>query len=225
MSNNLVNETRLRELVAVIGRQFEKVASIDPTEVSERLLADEEFRKKVMDAIATIEFQLASNDQHGIAKGQQNNSPETWHRVSFVDGLGSIGREGLEAFIKSLVGSGGGTGGSITYQDIIRILGDIRLFGPDDLSIATNAGGHLTLQQATHQQYGVCKPRRNSPCCPQKLSWRTMDDKIVAETKNEVHMFAPFSFPKSMPKRVNLFDKCTFIPIGIEQNCKPNNSN
>ena len=173
----------------------------------------------------TFTFQAASNEQFGIVKGEQNNSPETWHLVNFINGIGHIHRQALVDFIEAKIknsGSGGSSGGGITYQDIIRILGDIRLFGPDDLPIATNAGGHLALQQATPRQYGVCKPRKNSPCSPQQMTWRTMDDKMTAETKNDVHMFAPFSFPKSMPNRIDLFDKCTFIPIGIEHDCKPN---
>jgi hypothetical protein len=32
-------------------------------------------------------------------------------------------------------------------------------------------------------------------------------------------MFAPFSFPKDMPPRMRLFDKCTFIPIDAGKNC------
>ena len=171
-------------------------------------------------------FQAANNDQFGIVKGQPNNSPETWHRVNFINGMGHINRQALADFIdtqiKNAGGGSGGNGGGITYQDIIRILGDLRLFGPDDLPLATNTGGHLTLQQATPQQYGVCKPRKNSPCFPQQMSWRTMDGKMAAETKNDVHMFAPFSFPKGMPHRIDLFDQCTFIPIGIEHDCKPN---
>jgi len=169
----------------------------------------------------TFTFQAASNDQFGIVKGQQNNSAETWHLVNFINGLGHINRQALVDFIDTQIrnNGGGGNGGGITYQDIMRILGDIRLFGPDDLPIATNTGGHLTLQQATPQQYGVCKPRKNSPCYPQKTSWQTMDGVLEAQTKHDVHMFAPFSFPKEMPKRMEFFDRLTFIPINAREKC------
>jgi hypothetical protein len=60
---------------------------------------------------------------------------------------------------------------------------------------------------------GVCTPRKNFPCHPQKMSWRTMDGMLEAQTKHDVHLFAPFVFPKTMPKRREFFDKVTFIPI------------
>ena len=46
-----------------------------------------------------------------------------------------------------------------------------------------------------------------------------MDDALVSETKHDIHMFAPFSFPKEMPRRINLFDRLTFIPINAGKNC------
>jgi len=194
-----LNETQFRVHVASMQRRFEKVASIDPAEVSERLLADEEFRQKVMNAIAALNSQLASNEQFGIAKGQQNNSPETWHLVSFLNGLGSINREQLTAFIESQIdaqiknsGSSNGAGGGLTHQEVIDIFHDILSNG----------------------KFEGCKP--------QQPLWRTMDGALESETKHDVHIFAPFSFPKKMPNRIKFFDRLTFIPVNANEQCGVN---
>ncbi|MCL2711497.1 MAG: hypothetical protein FWE95_11515, partial [Planctomycetaceae bacterium] len=168
----------------------------------------------------TFKFQAADHEQYGIVKGEANDSPSTWHLVSFINGLGSINREGLIDFIKTEIQNAGGVGGGgITYQDVIKILNQITLLGPDGLPIATNVEGMITVQQATPQQYGVVKPRKNSQLYPQAMSWYTMNRTLEADVKNDVHMFAPFAFPKCMPKRIEFFDKLTFIPINVEPDC------
>jgi hypothetical protein len=119
----------------------------------------------------------ATNTQFGIVKGQSNNTPTTWHHVSAVNGLLSINREQLEAFVESKIKAipGGGSG-------------------------------------------------VNCNCAPEKPLWQTMATQtadgrqqtaaLVAETKQNIHMFAPIVFPKKMPNKMELFDKLTFICRG-----------
>ena len=47
-----------------------------------------------------------------------------------------------------------------------------------------------------------------------------MDGALVAETKHDIHMFAPFSFPKETQPRINFFDRLTFIPINAQERCE-----
>ena len=204
----LNNSTLVQNIANQIIETMASLSMVDPdgNEVAKR--NDNAFK-----------FQAASNERFGLIKGQKNDSAETWHLISIVDGLGNIHRAGLVAFIETEIRNNGGSGGGITYQDVLDILNSIRLLAPDGSPVGTNVDGNLTLQQGTPKQFGLCKPRKNSPCYPQKISWRTICGSLVAEVKNDFHMFAPFSFPKEMPNRIKLFDRLTFIPINAGKSC------
>jgi len=177
MSNDFLNTTGFRRTIARLGRRIDGLASVDPDELARLLLEDEEFRRQVMGAIAALEHQKATNSQFGIAKGQENNAPSTWHLVSADEGLLSINRTGLEAFVASLIKDaippGGGNGGNC------------------------------------HCPPPVVKP----------LDWQTFCGLLKADVKRDTHMFAPFSFPKGMPPKIEFFDKLTFIPINASEQC------
>ena len=46
-----------------------------------------------------------------------------------------------------------------------------------------------------------------------------MNGTLTAETKHDLHMFAPFAFPKKMPDRIKIFDRLTFIPMNAREKC------
>ena len=52
MSTNFLNETQFKVMVAAMKRRFDQVASIDPEKVGAGLLADEHFKKRVIDAMS-----------------------------------------------------------------------------------------------------------------------------------------------------------------------------
>ena len=167
-------------MLVALNRRFEGLASVDPDELARLLLEDEEFRRRVMEAIAATAHQKATNSQFGIAKGQENDSPEAWHLVSADEGLLSINRTGLEAFVASLI------------KDAI-----------DAIPPGGGNGGNCH-----------CPPPAVKP-----LDWQTFCGSLKAEVKQKVHLFAPFSFPKEMPKRIEFFDKLTFIPNNARETC------
>jgi hypothetical protein len=215
-NETLINEIK-QEILDGNSTLIQNLANQIIETIASLSMVDSEGKKIATRDGGTFEFQAASDEQFGIVKGQQNDSAATWHLVSFVGGLGSINRAELVTFIETEIRNNSGTGGGITYQDVMDILNRIRLLAPDGSPVGINNDGMITLQQATPAQYGVCKPHKNSPCSPQKTAWRTMDGSLVAQTKHDIHMFVPFSFPKEMPHRIKLFDRLTFIPINAGQ--------
>jgi len=82
---------------------------------------------------------------------------------------------------------------------------------PDKSRIGFPVNRELVVQQTTPFQFGVVKCKPECVCCPTLISWKTMDGLLKAVTKQNKHMFAPIRFMDTMPNKVDLFDKLTFI--------------
>jgi len=173
MSNEALNKTGFEETIVRLSRRIAQIASVDPQDVVNGLLNDEEFRRKVFEALATSQIPNATNERFGIVKGQDNTIPEAWHLVTADDGLLSINRQLLEAWV--------------TLQIKKAV---------DAIDISSGGGGGTNCN---------CPP-------PPLIGWQAMNGELKAEVERDMHMFAPFSFPKVMPKTIELFDKLTFIP-------------
>jgi len=156
MSSDLLDVSGFERAVSRIARRFDTVASINPADVVNGLLADEEFKQRIIDATADSSGEKGEKGDKGDPGPQGPPGPQ---------GNGIPGPQGPK--------------------------GDTGEQGPPGFSL-------------------VVQP---------KTSWRTMDDALVSETKHDIHMFAPFSFPKEMPRRIKLFDRLTFIPINAGTNC------
>ena len=82
---------------------------------------------------------------------------------------------------------------------------------PDKSRIGFTLNRELVVQQTTPFQFGVVKCKAECVCCPTLISWKTMDGALRATTKQNRFMFTPIRFTDTMPNRVDLFDKLTFI--------------
>jgi hypothetical protein len=157
-------------------------------------------------------IQHATNERHGIVKGQDNNSPETWHRVSAdEDGTLSVNRAVLEAKIDQKISQNGGGGGGTPLDRVLA--------KPDRSVIGTIENRELILQQTTPKQYGVVKCRKTCVCNRNPPSLESMDEMLVAVVKQDVHLFYPMVFPKKIPPRIAFFDKLTFIATDSTHCC------
>ena len=279
MSNNFLDTAGYERTVVAMRRRIEEVASVNPADVVAGLLADDAFRKRVIDALAESDklikdiindprlleriaqdildfhptivdeikqeilnnetlFQFITNalifdnvfltnianqivnNVDVVTQITQNILADNDLVQNIVNQIVATLETTIDTKIKNAMNSlPSGGGGGLSHQDILRIINNIILLAPDGSPLATNTDGLIIVQQATPEQFGVCKPRRNSPCSPQKTSWQTLNGTLQAQTKHDVHMFAPFSFPKEMPKRMELFDQLTFIPINARETC------
>ena len=82
---------------------------------------------------------------------------------------------------------------------------------PDKSRIGFTVNRELVVQQTTPFQFGVVKCKAECACCPTLISWKTMDGMLKATTKQNRFMFTPIRFTDTMPNRVDLFDRLTFI--------------
>ena len=145
-------------------------------------------------------IQIATNEQHGIVKGKDNTTPETWNNVSVApDGTMSVNRELLEAKI----GTGTGTGGGANFDRIVA--------EPDKSVIGKIENRDLIVQETLPTQYGVVKCGKDCVCYRKPLGLQSMDGMLVAIVKHNQHLFYTMTFSNKLPPRVELFDKLTFI--------------
>ena len=170
-----------------------------------RTLITNEFVEQIVNDITNqsieqivSQIQIATNEQHGIVKGQNNSTPETWNNVSIAsDGTMSVNKELLEAKIGQ-----GGTGGTPL---------DKMVAAPDRSTVGVIENRDLVVQQTTPTQFGVVKCRTECPCYRKPLGLQSMDGMLVASLKQDTNLFYPMVFTDKLPNRVELFDKLTFI--------------
>ena len=169
------------------------------------LIAPDGSRIAKHDDNGNIVVQVATNDQYGIVKGQDNTMLETLHKVSAgADGTLSINRELLENLIEQKVGNHSGSGtGAGNWDRLVS--------APDKRVIAVTENRDLLVQQTTPQQYGVVKCGKNCVCYRKPIGLQSIDAMLVADLRHGVHLFYPMVFPERLPPRVELFDKLTFI--------------
>ena len=195
---NKILEDRLIEVGAdeVVSQIINDLRTLITNEFVEQIVTDVT-NQSLWQIINSI--QHATNEQHGIVKGQENTTPETWHKVSIApDGTMSVNRELLEAKI----GQGGGSGGTPL---------DRMVAAPDRSVIGIIENKDLVVQETTPQQYGVVKCKKDCPCYRKPLGLESMDGMLVASLKHDTHLFYPMVFTDKLPPRVELFDKLTFI--------------
>ena len=143
------------------------------------------------------QIQIATNERHGIVKGQANTTPETWNNVSIApDGTMSVNKELLEAKI------GSGTGGTPL---------DKMVAAPDRSTVGVIENRDLVVQQTTPTQFGVVKCRPECPCYRKPLGMQSIDGMLVASVKQGINLFYPMVFTDALPPHMELFDQLTFI--------------
>ena len=177
------------------------------------LLSNQEFINLIVEDITNLSFAeiinklgIATKTTPGLVKSQDNDTSETWHYVSVApDGTMSINRELLEAKIGQ-----GGSGGTPL---------DKMVAAPDRSVIGIIANRDLVAQETKPTQYGVVKCGKNCVCYRKPLGLQSMDGMLVAELKNDAHLFYPMVFAEKLPPRVELFDKLTFIANDSGKHC------
>jgi hypothetical protein len=203
----IINEILQDELISkgvdeVTTQIINDLRTLITNEFVEQIVTDVT-EQSILQIISSL--QHATNERHGIVKGQDNTSPDSWHKVSAdEDGTLSINRELLEDFIDEKVGDCDGGHGSGTPLD--KAVAE-----PDRSIVGIIENRDLVLQQTTPEKFGVVKCRPNCPCYRKPLGLESMDGMLIAELKQGRHLFYPMVFPKKLPPHMQLFDKLTFI--------------
>jgi hypothetical protein len=168
----------------------------------------------------TFTFQAASNGRFGIVQGQDNNTPETWHKVSAEDGLLSINRPLIEAAMDNAVQK------NLNINDIIHQILQHEEFknGVDcqcshegsfideesfeSLFLTTFRKNFELLLKDRRLGRILCDAVARCPIPP--LSWQTIDALLIAEVDGD-DMYLPKFFFDEKPTEFDYHHKLTFI--------------
>ena len=182
----------------IVNQIINDLRTLITNEFVEQIVTDVT-NQSILQIISALQY--ATNERHGIVKGQENITPETWHMVSVApDGTMSVNPN-----------LGSGTSGTPL---------DKMVASPDRSVIGIIENRDLIAQETKPTQYGVVKCGKDCVCYRKPLGLQSMDGMLVATLKHDKHLLYPMVFTENLPPRAELFDKLTFIadPPNNEEN-------
>ena len=190
------------------------IEHIDMTEISNLLIQDGNFIQTIAKQVITlIDLDtLLQSITELIAAGAITLVDPDGNSIAISDGNGRLTIQAATkeryGIVKLQDGSGGQGGTPL----------DKMVAAPDRSVIGIIENRDLVVQQTTPAQFGVVKCRPDCPCY-RKLSLQSMDGRLTAVLKSGKHLFYPMTFPQTLPPKVELYDKLTFIANETGNTC------